>query len=107
MNMTFMVGLGVNSVKNPMHIDSKLSGQAPPVGINVYGTWDLTWEHWANRWIYNTNFPWNLKSGDTVTGWPNNEGFFDVYGVPLAAEWTPSQTIGKSAYVYGVLSAVH
>ena len=100
MNMTFTTGLGIKYVKNPFHIDSKMTAQKPPVGLTVYGTWDLQWPwsvHWADQYIYNLNVPW-------VNNWPNNEGFFDAYGVAMTEEWTPNQTVGRSAYAWGVLA---
>ena len=97
MNKTGVVGLGYSWPKEVLKLDSRVTGQDAPVGIAVYGVWDLTWEHWANQWVYEVNIP-------ELSKWPNNEGFFDAFGVPMAVEWTVGQTISQGTYLWGVLA---
>lgn len=97
MNKTFMVGLGYDYPRDAFKIDARITGQDMPIGTLIYGTQDLSWEHWANTWVYNKNVP-------AVSEWPNTEGFFDAYGVPMTEEWTVHQTSAQGAYTWGVLA---
>ena len=54
-NQALTIGLGENSVRFPLHIDSWLTGQAAPRGITVHGISDPAenygFDGWARTWF--------------------------------------------------------
>lgn len=104
-NTAYTVGIGRNSIKNPMHIDSRLSGQKAPEGITIYGQFDLLAQKDKSQ-----GFTWPLtwflghKTYPDVYEWPVNEALFECYKWPIVLEWTPFQTLGPLSYLYGYLA---
>lgn len=102
-NMTYTVGLGVNYPRNPLHLDSRRSGQPAPEGITVYGNYDfIGWDQeWAN-WPLKYHLSQNCKP--TVYEWPLTEAYFDIFLYPATNEFTVD-IWAPNLYVWGYLAA--
>ncbi|MGB3297897.1 MAG: glycoside hydrolase family 9 protein [Phormidesmis sp.] len=98
-NMLFTTGLGDRSPQHPLIIDQRITGQAPPPGITVYGPADLSFyqDYWTIDAIASSTFP-------PPTQWPTVENYFDVYLYPLGAEFTVDYMLSP-AYTWGYLAA--
>ena len=98
-NMVFTTGLGQRSPRHPMISDYRITGQAPPPGITIYGPADFS--------IYRDDWSFNLfadKAFPPAQNWPTVESYFDVYQHPIAAEFTVDYMV-DSAYTWGYLAA--
>ena len=82
-----------------MVIDQRITAQAPPPGITVYGPADFSVysDYWALKELAPHTFP-------NPWAWPTVENYFDVYLYPLGAEFTVDYMV-SSAYTWGYLSA--
>jgi endoglucanase len=99
-NMTYTTGLGHRSPQNPLLLDQRITGQAPPPGITVYGPLDMVEQptYWMVDLLKTTTFP-------TPTTWPTTETYFDVFLFPAATEFTVMETMANAAYTWGYLAA--
>ncbi len=104
MNMPLTTGLGDNPARNPLHIDSRESGQQAPIGITLYGISDLAWQKdgWGGGWA----FKWFFSKQCTPHGydWPVAEDYFDVSGNPCQNEFTIMGPMEYAAYNWGYLA---
>jgi len=98
-NMTFTTGIGDRYPQNPLIIDQRITGQAPPPGITVYGPADFSLysDYWTLSAIADDTFP-------SPWEWPAVENYFDTYLYPIGAEFTVDYML-SSAYTWGYLSA--
>ena len=98
-NMVFTTGLGTRSPQNPLIIDQRITGQAPPPGITLYGPADFTIysEDWSLNQLASSAFP-------HPTEWPSAESYFDVYMHPISTEFTVDYMV-SAAYTWGYLAA--
>ena len=98
-NMVMTTGMGKRSPQNPLIIDQRITAQAPPPGITVYGPADFTQysDYWALKELAPHTFP-------NPWAWPTVENYFDVYLYPIGAEFTVDYMV-SSAYTWGYLSA--
>ncbi|MGP1372155.1 MAG: glycoside hydrolase family 9 protein, partial [Almyronema sp.] len=100
-NLVYTTGLGQRSPQHPLVIDARVTGQAPPPGITVYGPIDL-WRfnnYWVPRRLLVNHMspsPWK---------WPTAEAYTDIFLYPAVSEFTIHQTIGPAAYARGYLAA--
>jgi endoglucanase len=99
-NMTYTTGMGHRSPKHPLVIDQRISGQAPPPGITIYGPFDSAQfsDVWTVKLYENVMFP-------PPKAWPSVESYADIFFSPMAAEFTVMQTIAQATYVWGYLAA--
>ena len=98
-NLVFTTGLGERSPQNPMIADYRITRQAPPPGITLYGPADFT--------IYRDDWSFKLfadKAFPPAQDWPTVESYFDVYQHPIAAEFTVDYMVA-AAYTWGYLAA--
>ena len=98
-NLVFTTGLGVRSPQNPMVPDYRITGQAPPPGITIYGPADFT--------LYSDDWSFNLfadKAFPPAQDWPTVESYFDLYLHPIAAEFTVDYMV-DATYTWGYLAA--
>jgi endoglucanase len=101
-NMCYTTGLGWKSPQHPLHLDSRVTNQAPPPGITVLGPLDATalgpsdsvFHRIAGKFCY-----------PEAKEWPVIETYWDVFWHPFMSEYTLHQTIGPNAYVWGYLAA--
>jgi endoglucanase len=79
-NIVYTSGLGANPVRHPLHLDSRSSGQAVPVGLTTFGNVDY-WNHKGGFW----DWPITSKLKDPLACWPNpydwplTEAYFDIF----------------------------
>ncbi|NDJ16069.1 glycoside hydrolase family 9 protein [Myxacorys almedinensis] len=99
-NMSYTTGLGQRSPQNPLVIDQRMVGQAPPPGITVYGPYDPV--RYGDYWTIEILKPAIFPAPNT---WPTVESYFDVFLFPMATEYTVMQTIAPTAYIWGYLAA--
>jgi endoglucanase len=100
LNMSYTTGIGQRSPRNPLIVDQRITGQAPPPGITVYGPMNplsaaddefmklldgVLYPSWAN--------------------WPTAESYYDVFPIVGMSEFTVMQTIAPNAYTWGYLAA--
>jgi endoglucanase len=99
-NMVFTTGLGLRSPKHPLIFDQRVSNQAPPPGVTVYGPFDKQFygESWTIKEFKESLHP-NIES------WPSVETYFDVFLMPITTEFTIMETIGPTTYTWGYLAA--
>ena len=99
-NLCYTTGLGHASPQHPLHIDSQVSGQAPPPGLTVFGPSNPAQmkQDWALDLIDQTCHPPSRQ-------WPIIEAYFDVFWYPLMCEFTVQAPMAENAYVWGYLAA--
>jgi endoglucanase len=99
-NMVFTTGLGIRSPKHPLIFDQRITQQAPPPGITVYGPFDQQFygNFWTIQEFKDSLFP-------KITDWPGVESYFDVFLMPIATEFTIMETMGPTTYTWGYLAA--
>lgn len=103
LNMTYTVGLGQNWPKNPLHLDSRRSGQPAPIGLTVYGNLDyVRWNDEGNLWP----MKWYLDQACTPSAyeWPIAESYFDIFLWPITNEFTVD-VWAPNVFVWGYLGA--
>lgn len=105
MNLCMTTGVGHDYPRNPMHLDSRRSGQPPPEGITVYGSFDFL--SLMDKPYWGAPFRKSLDRDCTPPGsqWPPPEGYFDVFAWPPMCEYTIMQNLGPNAYCWGYLAA--
>lgn len=102
MNMTFTTGVGQKFPQNPLHLDSRMSGQPAPPGITVLGPMDPTGWYtkmdWGRTLIQPTTYP-------ALETWPSIETYMDIMWNSLMCEFTVHDTIAPNFYCWGYLAA--
>ncbi len=99
-NLCFTTGLGVRYPLNPLHHDSRMTGQEAPVGITVCGPHDFSHPDDSFPRMLRADFLW---PGAYV--WPSFESYLDIYREPCINEYTVQGTIGPNAYQWGYFAA--
>jgi endoglucanase len=99
-NMCYTTGIGHESPQHPLHIDSRITHQAPPPGLTVFGPADVQNEQtsWAQKIVAKSCYP-------DVQQWPTLEAFWDVFWYPSICEFTVQSPMATNAYVWGYLAA--
>jgi endoglucanase len=100
LNLSYTTGLGQRSPQRPLINDQRITNQAPPPGITVYGPIDPI--EFKNEWFWDLMKPAIYPS---IEQWPTTETYFDVYLAPAINEFTVMQTIGPTAYTWGYFAA--
>jgi endoglucanase len=100
LNMVYTTGMGERSPKHPLIIDQRVTGQAPPPGITVYGP--MNPKAFPNDWFTKLMAPAIYPAWSQ---WPTTEAYFDIYTATGMSEFTVMQTIGPTAYTWGYLAA--
>lgn len=101
-NIVLTTGVGLRPVLNPLHIDSRNSGQPAPAGITVYGPTDPAIFESAYDWMHTWFLSKQMTPGSRT--WPPQESYVDVFGWPPMNEYTVHQTFGPVAYTWGYLA---
>lgn len=101
-NLVFTTGLGANPIRNPLKLDSRISGQPAPEGITVYGIEDHV--NYPSKWNY-----WILGTLDSVMSpkylnWPVTESYTDTYLFIIQNEFT-TDIWDESTWTWGYLAA--
>ena len=101
-NMVYTTGVGHRFPQNPLHIDSRVSGQPVPSGITVYGQSDAQAKFAFNEWVHD----WQLRDAFPPSReWPTAEAYFDIFLWPAQSEYTVQQTLGPTSYYWGYLAS--
>jgi len=99
-NICYTTGLGHKSPEHALDVDSRITRQAPPPGLTVFGPFDTHSDEqaWAAKLVDGFAFP-------PVRQWPTIEAYWDVFWYPLVCEYTIHQHMARNAYVWGYLAA--
>jgi endoglucanase len=99
LNLCYTTGLGHESPLHPLHIDSRLTHQAPPPGITVGGPIDVKRDknNWAQKIVAKSCYP-------DVQQWPTLEAYWDVFWYPPMCEFTIHSPMAQNAYAWGYLA---
>lgn len=103
-NLVYTTGLGSERVQNPLEVDARVSGQAVPIGLTVFGNSDyFNWRRsfWDTNLKY-VNKPENLWPD--AYDWPLTEAYFDTWVLVSANEYV-IDTWGPNVLVWGYLAA--
>ncbi len=102
-NMTYTTGVGRKFPLEPLHIDSRMSGQPAPAGITVYGPSDpsepFAFDAWMHKWFLSEQMTPDSRA------WPFYESYVDAGRWPAMNEYTVHQTMGPTSYTWGFLAA--
>lgn len=104
-NIVYTTGLGTNPVQHPLHLDSRSSGQAVPVGLTTFGNVDY-WNNKGGFW----DWPITSKLKDPLACWPNpydwplTEAYFDIFLFVSMDEFVVD-TWAPNVLVWGYLAA--
>ena len=103
MNMCLTTGLGENCVQNPLHEDSNHTGQPGPLGITVFGPFELA----ASYARAGSSMESRINSTCTpeVSKWPTAESYFDVFWIVPMNEYVIDRPLGQAAYIWGYLAS--
>jgi endoglucanase len=100
LNLCYTTHLGHRWPRNPLHLDSRHTGQSPPEGITVFGPIDRTGNDTFMRPIIRPHcFPAPEK-------WPIMEAYWDVFWYPIMCEFTVQKPMAQNAYIWGYLAGV-
>jgi endoglucanase len=101
LNLCYTTGLGHRWPRNPLHLDSRHTGQLPPEGLTVFGPVDPTAgsEVFLKTVIKPFCFPEPAQ-------WPIMEAYWDVFWYPMMCEFTIHHPMAYNAYTWGYLAAV-
>jgi endoglucanase len=101
LNLCYTTHLGQRWPRNPLHLDSRHTGQLPPEGITVFGPIDPTSNDTFMKPIIRPNcFPPPEK-------WPIMEAYWDVFWYPIMCEFTIHRPMAQNAYIWGYLAGMH
>ncbi len=100
LNICYTTGLGHDSPRHPLHIDSRLTHQPPPPGLTVGGPIEVAKhkDYWGQKIAARTCYP-------PVRQWPTLEAFWDVFWYPPMCEFTVQTPMAQNAYAWGYLAA--
>ncbi len=102
LNMTFTTGMGYQYPQAPLHIDSRMTNQDPPVGTTVYGPYDANGGFAFDGWVHQ----WHLGDMEPASRtWPSAEWYVDIYLFPSMNEYTVHQTFRPVNFYLGFLAA--
>jgi endoglucanase len=103
MNLCLTTGLGMNCVKNPLHEDTKHTGQPAPLGITVFGPCELAFSD--ARPGSDLEKRLNTACSPVISGWPTAESYFDVFWFVQQNEYVINSPLGPTAYIWGYLAS--
>lgn len=103
-NKVYTTGLGANPVLHPLKLDSHLTGQDAPVGLTVFGNFDL--EKWKQQTWMIWPITYHLSKNTTPDpyAWPVHENHFDIYLFPAMCEYVVDMW-APNVYTWGYLTA--
>lgn len=99
LNLCYTTGVGTRWPQNPLHLDSRHTGQPAPAGLTVFGP-----SHMPDQ---STNFAYRLVAPHAYPAletWPTQDAFFDVFWWPSQCEFTVQDPMSDVAYVWGYLA---
>ena len=102
MNVVMTTGLGENCVKNPLHEDSRHTGQPAPIGTTVSGPEEIPVGAPAGSDVGKRLDTECMPAGSK---WPSAESYFDLYGWAEMNEYVIDRPLGQTAYIWGYLAS--
>lgn len=100
LNLCYTTHVGHRWPLNPLHLDSRHTGQLPPEGITVFGPVDPT----ANdTFMAPVIRPHCFPAPET---WPVMEAYWDVFWYPVMCEFTVQKPMAQNAFLWGYLAGV-
>jgi endoglucanase len=103
MNMCLTTGLGENNVKYPLHEDSSHTGQPTPLGITVFGPFELSVSYAKAGSPMEERINSHLEP--ELSNWPTSESFFDVFWIVPMNEYVIDRPLGQAAFIWGYLAS--
>lgn len=103
MNMSLTTGLGENCVKYPLHEDSNHTGQPAPLGITVFGPFELSVGYARAGSPMGNRI--NSYLEPALSDWPTSESFFDVFWIVPMNEYVIDRPLGQAAFIWGYLAS--
>lgn len=101
LNMSYTTGIGAKYPRYPLHIDSRVTGQAPPPGLTIFGP--LGFKEGRRQWGQSLADPFLFPPFES---WPTMEAYWDIYAYGPMNEYSVHSTMARNAYVWGYLAAV-
>jgi endoglucanase len=100
LNLSYTTGVGSRFPRRPLHVDSNVTGQAPPPGITVAGPIDqgAEWDETFARVVRPYLRPEHAE-------WPKLETYWESFWYPPITEYTVQWPMAQNAYVWGTLAA--
>jgi endoglucanase len=102
LNLCYTTGVGHAYPRHVLHMDSRVTRQAPPPGLTVEGPLDV--DH-----LGGPQNPLHMYAGNfcfpAAASWPVIENYWDVFWYPMMCEFTVHQTIAPNAFAWGYLAA--
>lgn len=102
LNLSYTTGVGVNPVRQPLHVDSRMTDLPTPNGITVLGPADeslpfigLSLYH---RLVFSSTYD------PPIDAWPILECYHDAYLDPLITEFTIHNTVAPNLFAWGYLT---
>jgi endoglucanase len=99
-NLCYTTGLGHRWPQNPLHLDSRHTGQRPPEGLTVFGPVDPAGN---DNFIQTVVKPFCFPSPEK---WPIVEAYWDVFWYPMMCEFTVHHPMSYNAYIWGYLAGL-
>jgi endoglucanase len=100
-NLCYTTGLGHQWPGNPLHLDSRHTGQAPPEGLTVFGPVDPTADQ--DPFLKTVIAPFCYPPPEQ---WPIMEAYWDVFWYPMMCEFTVHHPMSYNAYAWGYLAGL-
>jgi endoglucanase len=100
-NLCYTTGVGRRWPRNPLHLDSRHTGQAPPEGLTVLGPVDPTTPN--DPFIKTVIAPFCHPEPQE---WPIMEAYWDVFWYPMMCEFTIHHPMSTNAYAWGYLAGL-
>jgi hypothetical protein len=70
--MSYTTGIGAKSPQHPLHIDPRVTGQAAPPGLTIFGPLGFKARgSGGNRW--------SIRFFTPFESWPTTEAYWDMY----------------------------
>lgn len=101
LNLCYTTGLGRRWPKHPLHLDSRLTGQAPPAGLTVFGPVDPTPEN--DLFLKTVIHPFCHPE---PKHWPVMEAYWDVFWYPMMCEFTIHHPMSYNTHAWGYLAGL-
>ena len=102
LNMSFTTEVGTNTPGRMLHVDSRFSGQPPPIGLTVFAAMDL--ELYADYWIYERIFANYMFP--PISEWPNIDASTPVFPHVKHAEYMIHSTMSRTCFYFGYLAYI-
>jgi endoglucanase len=105
LNVCYTTGVGERSPRNVLHVDARISGQAPPPGITVGGPAETSIGLSGTGWVGKWQKPIATQVAPAIENWPTTEAFWDIYRSAPVCEFTVHNILIYNIYTWGYLAS--